>query len=468
MTIPLAIIVDASTPNKGPATAAPVRSADELIRSWQPGQMLQAQAETDSDATGRLLLRIGGLSLAALAPLPVKQGQRFQLEVLALEQIPLLKVLNKAMAPSRLDLTPYLRRTLPRQSDPARLLQQLVSLAKSSSPLAPRLMERIHSLTDSLPEAGRLRSPGQLKGALQNSGQFLEKTLKTATGTTAATASDFKARLLRLDSELQKQLASTKLPTQTAKAGALRPSTVPTSTEQLLDLFKENRLTLPQLAGALTRHLTPEQLTQLQKALADYRGPSRHQTTAITDPALQVIQAIRQKTAPSRSAAALLQLLRTLPLLQDLQQQTDGALARLQSNQLLMANRDSGNFLLLLDLPLRHQDDVNTVQLQLERERKTDPDQEEAWRVSLHFNLPALGPLQVKVRLQGQRLSTRFHTGHAATERGLRQQLPRLQESLGALGLHVEMPAVELELELAQQPAPQPFKARRGILDETA
>ncbi len=473
MTSHLAIIMDAITPNKGVTTATPVRSDAEVIRSWQPGQLLQAQAETGSDGAGRLLLKIGSLTLAAFTPFPVKQGQRFQLQVLSLDQLVQLKILSQAVTPSKPDLSPYLRRTLPRQGDPAPLLERLISLVKSTPPLAPRLLASIRSLMDSLPEATQIRAPGQLKVALQASGQFLERTLTTARDGTISPTADFKARLLRLDNEIQRQLATSKLPAQTARDTGPRPLTVPASAanaqplQELLGLFKENRLSLPQLAGALMRYLTPEQLGQLQKALADYRGSSR-QTTALTELVQQVIQAISQKTAPSRSAAALLQLLHTLPLLQDLQQQTDGALARLQSNQLLTANRESGAFFLLLDLPLRHRDEVNTVQMQFEREKEADPDQEEAWRVSLNFNLPALGPLQVKVRLQGQRLSTHFQTGNPATERDILQQLPRLQKALGALGLLVETPAVKLELEPIQLPVPQPLNTRQGILDEMA
>jgi hypothetical protein len=127
----------------------------------------------------------------------------------------------------------------------------------------------------------------------------------------------------------------------------------------------------------------------------------------------------------------------------DLLQQSEAALARLQLSQLAALPRDGERGLLewLFELPVRRGDDIDLWSLRVYREPDSQPRDRRprppCWSVLLAFDLPGLGPVQARVRLVGERVSTDFWAAHQHTVPLLNGHLHELRRSLSAVGLEV-------------------------------
>ncbi len=497
--------VSATAPGTGRADTTP-----RALQAWQAGQILEARVAAVNEATGRLLLQIGELRLSAANPLPpsiqVRAGQRLQLEMISLGHPPQLRILVPQT--QALQAFASLPGSLkPRQDDVGPLLQTLARVQKRLPSLDLALRRQIQRLLQTLPPGETINQPGRLKHAMANSGLFLESGLRLVAQATAQEtgraagntpgdlsrtrfAADFKAGLLRLATDLRQQLArfeplpqftTSSIPDKAAglasshadagRADALLRSAL----TELLGAFRAQRVSLPQLAAALSRLLAPPRIESLVAALQEYHRSLR--IPRELSPVIQeVIQALRLRSAPRQNAEVLLQLLRTLPVLLELQQHAESTLARVQSHQLLsLINRDATGFFLLLDLPLRFEDRLETVQLQWEGKKNPRGDDRQ-WEVMLDFRLPRMGRLQVRVRLRGDSLSTEFLAERRRTVNQLQARWPDLQGALAALSLQVETahihhgaPTQRPPSRLSEPPPePLPEPPGRGILDETA
>lgn len=417
--------------------------------AWRVGQVLAAIVVA-SPRQGLSDLRIGTLLVRAqTGELQLAPGQTLRLEVASLKEQPVLRLLNQMAADP---LNAAMRNTLPRQQPLAPLLASLVRAAgdvQATRQLAPEIVRAAQELLGRLPAAAALGQAGGLREALRNSGLFLESKLaRAATGTAQPAGAaapprapdigtDFKAHLIRLIQVLRENAANS---TPQAPRGGTAPP-----------------------AAALPSPATPAALSpaMLAAVLANARPPAA--AGAYGDPAAPP----QRGQPPQPQAVAALGRAALEPL--ELLRQSEGALARIQLNQLssLTGERPTaGDW--LIELPVRRDGDIDLWGLRIGRE----PDRDgtgaaeggaPGWAVTLAFELPGLGPMQARIALCGERVTAQFFSPSRDIAPLVRTHLPLLDARLRAAGLEVgELGCSEGRLPVT------PDTARARILDERA
>jgi hypothetical protein len=150
----------------------------------------------------------------------------------------------------------------------------------------------------------------------------------------------------------------------------------------------------------------------------------------------------------------------------ELSRQVEGALARVQYHQLASLPQDESNRQVWqLELPVRNEQQLDAIKLRIE-ERGNDRQasaESSSWRVDLSFELEPLGPVQVRIGLQGVRISSTFWAERTATTALISARLEELRQGLESVGLEVG----ELASRLGTAPPPE-TKITEQVLDERA
>lgn len=408
-----------------PAGTPTLPARGETAPAWRVGQVLAATVVA-APRQGVSDLRIGTLLVRAqTGGLQLSLGQTLRLEVASLKEQPVLRLLNLMAADP---LNAAMRNALPRQQPLAPLLASLARAtgdAQAARQLAPEIVRVARDLLGRLPAAVSLGQADGLREALRNSGQFLESKLARAAGGAAQPAgpvtpprtpdvgADFKANLIRLIQVLRENAANSTPAAQ--RSGGAVPA-----------------------AAATTSPAMPASLLSAAPAatLANARVPAAAGQNG--DP-----------TAPPRpgqppqpqSVAAFARLATLEPL--ELLRQSEGALARVQLNQLAsLAGERPATADWLIELPVRRDGDIDLWGLRIGRE----PDRDGAgavengvpgWTVTLAFELPGLGPMQARIAVRGERVSAQFFSPTLNIPPLIRTHLPLLDARLRAAGLEV-------------------------------
>ncbi len=154
-------------------------------------------------------------------------------------------------------------------------------------------------------------------------------------------------------------------------------------------------------------------------------------------------------------------------LARELLPQIEGSLSRLLLNQLAsVPGNDNVQQLWRFELPLRSEDGVDQLQLQINREQPRNGQKGETrWSVDLHFDLAELGPIHSRLNLQGKEISSYFTVARPATARRLEQALPQLSDAFSRAGLQVG----RISMREGEVAAPEPTATIRApLLDEKA
>ncbi|WP_163833166.1 flagellar hook-length control protein FliK [Spartinivicinus ruber] len=127
------------------------------------------------------------------------------------------------------------------------------------------------------------------------------------------------------------------------------------------------------------------------------------------------------------------------------------AIYRLQSNQLIslqptLATPTADAPVIQqwqLEIPLFVQGQWQSIQLELQKQRdqeQTSPteEQETLWQFQLSFDLPPIGPLYARVKLQGNRVSATFWAEQQPTYHAINQHFDELQQALQNRGILVD------------------------------
>ncbi|MFP5506941.1 MAG: flagellar hook-length control protein FliK [Gammaproteobacteria bacterium] len=435
-------------------TAVPARG-DSALSTWRVGQVLAATV-VSSPQPGRAELRIGNLQLAAqTGNLQLTAGQTLRLEVASLREMPVLKLLGVLQ---QSPVNQALRDALPRQQPLSPLLNALTRLAAAGQ-LPPEAARLARELLVRLPEPAAVATPAGLRQALRDSGLFLEAKLARpntppgaapganppATGKGAEFAGDLKANLLRLVQALRDSAANS-APAGARSAGTAAPAATPGAA-----------MTPPaaQLAAAL--------------AATGARGLGGLPGAPPLDPGAPLLRG--QPPQPPATAARLAQLEQALGR-SELLRQVEGALARVQLNQLSSLPQDRTQPPeWLIELPVRREGETDVWALRIGREPERDGgrdggrDDEDgpAWTVMLAFDLPGLGPMQTRISLRGDSVDAQFFSREQGILPVVAEHLPVLQARLQQAGLRVN----ELSCRHGQIPAPAAPPQTR-ILDERA
>lgn len=248
-------------------------------------------------------------------------------------------------------------------------------------------------------------------------------------------------------------------PTSAGQTASPNTATTPTTTARGLQASTP----LPPTAAA------PTGVTGITGAPAGPLGaaPALIANVVLTPPAPPMRG---QAPLPQAAVQATLQALDPATTLRaELQAQAEAAVARMQLTQLasLPQDKDSG-LEWLFDLPIRRGENTDAWSLQVRRDGgqgKDEANRAPSWTVQLAFDLPGLGPMQARVMLRGEQISTWFWATQAQTVPFLDQHLHELRKELESAGLEV----AELSCQQGCIPkAPDQTESGPSILDERA
>ncbi|NOY62000.1 MAG: flagellar hook-length control protein FliK [Gammaproteobacteria bacterium] len=438
------------------------RLAQLELPSLRVGQLLEAVVAKVDNAN--VTLQVDGKPLRASLPqfLAPAVGDKLTLQLASLSP-PTFKVVSSVQGDAAL-LTQALRTALPRQGGFATLLANLGALSNVASAgqqsaaekLPDALSSLIKQLLLSIASTEKIRSGDGLRQAVKQSGLFMEQSLaqtaamvgKETGRVTGNMAGQGDAAQVLQQSQPQPQAQSAlhsgdlKVALLKLLAGLRHEATKGTST-----------VADEQTSGEATR-TTPTVKTAMPFGA---RLPQPNPPPLMRDTPLQT-------QATAKTAPVLQQpLVRMLPLLMgQLMEQVEGALARIQVNQLstLQADGSAAN-LLTVELPLQHKERTDLLQIRFQRERNggngADDDKETPrWSALVALDLPQLGPLYARVSVVGEQVSTLFWAEQAATVTRLNGYLDELRCGLHAAGLDVA------ELRCRQGKPPQPGAPEHG------
>jgi hypothetical protein len=385
-----------------------------LFSQWRVGAIVEAIAVRDA-ATNQLWLNIGNTRVPARIASgdnvgPV-HGEKLQLRVLRDHPVLALEALppddSEAAA-----VSDALRRFLPRQTSPAPLLSNVSMLAKqiaaqgnpiaaSANPAAsaalaslPRpVRQAVEQLWQAIPNAADLETGEGLAAAVRRSGAFLESNLAAVNVNDAreVLARDVKALLVELKQALQRGGA-------TVHTGGAQTTSVPNNATAL---------------GTATH------------------APSSH----TPDP----LPMARGNLQPLPSAAATLAQLDTpTARINELAAQTDGALSRLNSVQLVNAENAGNVPLWLIELPIKQGDHTDTLRFRFEQHARQQQGSEQSWTVEAALPLRDSGALHARISLVGNRIAVQLRADSAELVNELSARTPELTAMLSDSGLQVE------------------------------
>jgi len=285
----------------------------------------------------------------------------------------------------------------------------LAQSAEAATPLPATVLQAAAQIYRDLSDSHQAATARGLQQAIRDTGLFLESKLaQLASGGSAELGTDFKAALLRL---------------QTLLNETPRPTPAP--------------------AGATS---TPREAA----------------TTSPAPPLRGLPVQAQAASAPTLARVSL-----ASSALDELQQQTEGSLARLQLNQLAsLPDSAEPQPSWLLELPLRHESQVDLFHLRIARESSTHTDNAATgrpWVVNLAFDLPGLGPVQARVAVLDEQVSTTFWAEQDSTTQAFHSHLETLRQNLQQAGLGIG----DLVCRTGQAPPP-PTGPRAPLMDTRA
>lgn len=384
--------------------------------NWRTGQILQALiVQHPPDAPGKAvgkpsLVQIAGsilpLTLPAQTARETPAGQSLRLEIINPGQLATLQVLN--VSTPVISPETAIRNTLPRQLPLTEVLANLQALSNATRQreggLPPDVLQQIQRLLAQLPQHNAVSQAEGLQQALARSGIFLEAQLSEA------------LRAQQPFAQTARQISGD------LKGGLLGLLTI------LLGLR------------------TPANMGDKSAQNVPDNGQNK---PANAPPPLPNNQPFAQPRMPINAASLLNLSQHDLPqLLQALLRQVEGGLARIQLSQLASGSaEDDGKRSWLLDLPLRHGDQIDVLQIRIEEEhRRRNKHTETLWSVALAFELEGLGAIHARVSLSGdaadgkntnKKVSATFWAEQDHTAELFEQHMQLLQQRLQQAGLSV-------------------------------
>jgi len=348
------------------------------MTQWRVGAIVEAIATRDSD--GKLWLNIGTLRVPARiasgdAAGPAN-GERLQLRVLRDHPVVALESVQGNDSEGTV-VGDALRRFLPRQASPAPLLANVAWLAKhAADPTQPAQVSR------------------SIKDAVQRLWQALPdaKELQTPEGLAKA--------VQRSGAFLETNLANGD----------------PLDAQQTL--ARDLKALLLSLKHTLVRGGATAHGNELPAAgpLPTLRGPL---LPLASEPA----------NLPNIDIAA--------SRVNTLATQTDGAIARINTVQLVNSEASAVAAAWLLEMPMRRDNDPETIRFRFERNSKQEGG-EQSWTVEAALDLGVRGALHARVALHGKRVAVQLRAEPATLVAELTAQAPTLSAVLRDAGLEVD------------------------------
>lgn len=444
------------------STAIRTEGIPDVTKTWKVGQVMNATAERNVNAQDTILLRMGQSILEAKTPIALKAGDQLKLLVKSLVgDTPVLKIQTAATDNSSRVIAQNLKTFIAQQKDLTGLLQ--LSQKIIESPTIPKIIkQQLTNLHLQLPSAEQAMQAKTLKKLIQNSGVFLESKLNKQQINTLKVASlnhdiqnqDIKSHLLKISAQL-KSVA----PELTINPQVNTTKNIPS----VINQFIQGKINLVQLSTLLTNQLSTGQSQLIQQFLntTDKTLLPKEMLNSFT----ALLNHIQQQTTPQKTQGELSSLLKTMVLLQELKTNIDGALAKITSQQLTALAREADDLLLLLfDLNLKTEDENHLIQFRLAEEESAQDKNTSGWTVTLNFNFKELGPIQAKLHLADNNMSTVFQAEKESTANNISEQIHLLDTALRDIGFDA------INLGIIQGSISQPGDIPEGVhmLDEKA
>lgn len=349
----------------------------KALDTWRTGQILTAIVVATEPQDDSVTLRINNVLIQARSQLSFTPGQWLNVQVTGTGNQTVLKIVDDTPE-SVAPLTQALRENLPRQNAFPPLLANLAWLASPAgkNALSQNIAQLAAQVFTNLPRPDDIATAKGLKNAIYNSGTFLESKLAATAQDKSLLSMDFKAGLLRLVNKLYIEAGS-----QSQHGGS----------------------------GTQTATSTPPPL----------RGAPL-QAQAVMPPSLA------EHTSDGHASA-------------ELARQTEGALARLQLNQLAaLPTPGQPAPLWTLELPVRRDERTGILHLRIEQDQSSNVSSatsKNTWTVTLAMDVDNLGPLHARITLTDQEVSATLWAERDSTVTLLDQHLKELRLDLDHAGL---------------------------------
>jgi hypothetical protein len=153
-------------------------------------------------------------------------------------------------------------------------------------------------------------------------------------------------------------------------------------------------------------------------------------------------------------------------VLLELRNQVEGALARVQLNQLAsMPTEDQTRQVWQFELPINRKEQSDSFLLRFEREtRGSEPPRQTYWTVTLDFDIAPLGPISARLALHGDEISSHFTAQLGETASRISSEMPKLEQALIKAGLSIR----KLSATQGSVPKPELQSIPAPLLDERA
>ena len=439
---------------------ASVKDAVKLPETgrWTEGQLLKAVVQGLAEK-GQISLRIGTAVLTADVNFPVRPGEKLTLQVARTGELPLLQLIRPEVRSASVEQA--LRTLLPKQEQLPPFLATASTLAKpeNSRQLPVPVLRAVRQIISALPDATRIRQPGVLKQALQQSGNFLDAHLlqATKTGASSLSSADFQVGLLRLKQALQSTTPQGGAASAAAQGKAAAAPVTTTGSSQPTGVTSDTRSLSEQLpASAKGDRVFPD--ARLGQALppADNPDPTRTLPAAAASipPAgynlnrqaemnsgiamlIKHLMPKPQARAPETPVANLQQQHILAQLLKD----TESAIGRTRFNQLVSQHAETENRQVwMIELPVKKDNGFDLFQVRIQRDDKDsngNAGKQPLWSVNMAFDLEGIGPMHVNVTLQNEVISSTMWIENPDSLTLFQDYLYELRNRLGGAGLQV-------------------------------
>ncbi len=367
-----------------PPVITPLSQPAPLIQALQPGAILEAVVINQMGNSQALLL-LANTPIRAQTTTPLHPGETLSLKVEETTPRPTLSIVaREAGETEATTIARSLRTVLPRQAPLPPLLSLLEALAKPEvarkSSLPAPLLKQVQEFFRTLPQIQTLFKGEGVARAVQGSGLFLEAQLANHIPSSPGPAPrrDLKGALLRL--------LQTTHPVTPESASTPKPP-----------------------SSFLTPGQTPSSPTAPKPEL---RAP-------VTPPAT---------------------VLAGQDVEGDLQRLLEGAVARVQANQLAsLPGEDGTSRAWVVEIPVREPPQGSVVKLRIQQEPGHQEDSAlPYWSVNLSVEPPRLGPIHARISLGGEKISTTLWAERESTLKLVQRHLQDLDDGLRKAGLKAE------------------------------
>lgn len=330
-------------------------------------------------------------------------GQRLKAQITSTEPIIQLKVLtSNSNQNNKIQslINSTLRQTMPMQQPIKNLLESLQQIGKINFPANSSLQTIKESFIQSIPPSQAFEAAEVLPEIFKRSGIFTEHLLKNIIHQSNQKMSfpnnDLKIALLRLATNLR-SMNSTHTITDTLNTNTKLPTS--TETYSLTSIQQNNKLN--------TEGVNHKQVQTHIHANTD-----------------------NTKLAPV--------IYTQEQLIDKLLNQTEGALARLQTLQLQhIQPNETQKSIWSFELPLRTDTSLDNIFIYIEEDASGNENNQytSPWKVILKFNINELGAIQAHITMQGTKVSVNFWVENASTSKLFSEHLGILDSQLNKAGL---------------------------------